>query len=524
MPWSRRLSASGWLILGCTALGGVLRFLLIGNQSIWVDEAFSIKMARLFTPLELRHVIDDLHGPLHSMLLHGWGKMFGTSEVALRSLEALASTATIPVLAWALGPLRRPRTTVVAIFLLAINPFHIWYAQEIRNYSLFILLTTLSSGVFVRLGKNTRGTWGYGVVNFLAFHANLAHLFTLLTHCIVQAVNGWRDWAAWRRLLRTWVLTGVLMIPWIIGFYQHQVLDSSALTTAPVPAEERKRGETTAPIAGIPYSFFVYSVGYSYGPSLRELRSLSHDLSAAPLEPHLPALLFAGLVFAPLALVGVWRLLRAGKEARIWLLLLIVPMFATLAVATRNLKVFNPRYASAAVPAYVLALAEGVTASRRRGVGVALGALIAIPTGVSLAQHYRDPRYAKEDARSATRFLKAETGPGDYIFVIGTDEPLERYYWRGLRKNPDGITKGDVGYWHDRAPGDRFALFDAERAGHDRAFVLFLREHFADPEGDWRVYLEQHHPPVAKTVFPGVEIWELPPAPTTLKEHGEEGT
>ena len=126
---------------------------------------------------------------------------------------------------------------------------------------------------------------------------------------------------------------------------------------------------------------------------------------------------------------------------------------------------------------------------------------------MSLAQLAFDPAYAKEDARSAADYLKSHARAGDLIFVIGTDEPLERYYWRGIRQNPDGITKGDVGYWGDKTEVEKRGLFEELVADHGQVYVLLLRDEFVDPEERWRKYLLETHPPQERIEYPGVEIW-----------------
>jgi hypothetical protein len=421
------------------------------------------------------------------------------------------STLTIPAFAWSLIPLRRTRTLWIATALLALNPFHVWYAQEVRNYALFMLMGVLASGLFLRIsvGETRLGAIsrfaGYGVINFLAMLSNLAHFFTMIVHGAVQLFRGRGGRPLWRGFALSWILTLLLLGPWIVRFWDRHVEVSGALEPAVVPSGEKLRGETSAPLEGIPYSYFVFSVGYSYGPSLRELHILSQEMSLAVLKPHVAPILYAGLAFGVVACLGAARLFRAGLVGRYFLLLAILPVLLTYGISLRNLKVFNPRYAAAAMPAYLVVLAEGLNGNRRRS--IVLGSAILVPTMVSLAQLAFDPAYAKEDARSAADYLKSHARAGDLIFVIGTDEPLERYYWRGIRQNPDGITKGDVGYWGDKTEVEKRGLFEELVADHGQVYVLLLRDEFVDPEERWRKYLLETHPPQERIEYPGVEIW-----------------
>ncbi|MCA9729638.1 MAG: glycosyltransferase family 39 protein, partial [Candidatus Eisenbacteria bacterium] len=298
MQRPRGRSASVWALVALTLLGALVRCFHLTHQSFWVDEAATIKYARLFGSMTPAQFFDDLHGPLHSLLLHLWSHLFGTGELALRSLEAVLSVLTIPAFAWSLQPLNRPKTLWIATGLLALNPFHVWYAQELRNYTLFMLTGVLATGFFLRISLGTQRRFlAYGVVNFLGFLSNLAHLFVVLTHGLVQLLRGRSGRGLWRGLAVSWVLTLLLMGPWIVRFWDRHVEVSGALEPTMVPSGEKLRGDTSAPLAGVPYAYYAFSVGYSWGPSLRELRSLNQGMSLDALRPHAPAILYAALVF-----------------------------------------------------------------------------------------------------------------------------------------------------------------------------------------------------------------------------------
>lgn len=159
-------------------LGALLRFVTIAHQSFWVDEATTAHELSLSLG-GLMHAIHHTEStpPLYYLLAWVWAKVFGTGEVALRSLSALAGTALIPV-AWACGRTLVSRATgLVAAGLTACNPFLIWYSQEARAYMLFALLCGLSLLFFARAvdergGPRDLAAWA--VVSVLAL---LTHFF-----------------------------------------------------------------------------------------------------------------------------------------------------------------------------------------------------------------------------------------------------------------------------------------------------------------------------------------------------------
>ena len=140
-PRGARLTATWWhwALLSCTLLGGVLRFAALEAKTLWLDEAFSLWMARhdLTSLLEWLVRIDH-HPPLYYVLLHIWIDLHtwigsvGDSPGALRSLSALTSTLAIPLYGMASRRLAGAHVGIVAALLLAFAPFHVRYAQETR--------------------------------------------------------------------------------------------------------------------------------------------------------------------------------------------------------------------------------------------------------------------------------------------------------------------------------------------------------------------------------------------------------
>src|SRR5271154_6292549 len=78
------------IILFCAAL----RLYHLGAASLWSDEIFSRYYANLFGLhyLLTNGLSRETNPPTYYLLLQGWIALWGSSEAALRSLSALAST------------------------------------------------------------------------------------------------------------------------------------------------------------------------------------------------------------------------------------------------------------------------------------------------------------------------------------------------------------------------------------------------------------------------------------------------
>ncbi|MGD2143899.1 MAG: glycosyltransferase family 39 protein, partial [Anaerolineae bacterium] len=129
-----------------------MRFHRIGSQGLWIDEAFSIWLAR--RPLgEMLHWVAevDQHPPLYYALLHGWTEVFGDSEASARSLSALFGSLTIPVVYLLGRRLSGEKVGLLAALILAVSPFHVRFAQEARMYTLLALNVSLGLYAVTRL-------------------------------------------------------------------------------------------------------------------------------------------------------------------------------------------------------------------------------------------------------------------------------------------------------------------------------------------------------------------------------------
>ena len=123
-----------------TLLALVLRFYRIGEKSIWLDEAFSLWIARhpLWEGLGWLIRIDQ-HPPLYYSLLHVWTELFGELQGPVRMLSALFSTAAVPLFYSAARRLLDRTSAAIAAGILATSPFHVQFAQETRMYALLTL-------------------------------------------------------------------------------------------------------------------------------------------------------------------------------------------------------------------------------------------------------------------------------------------------------------------------------------------------------------------------------------------------
>ncbi|PZR98987.1 MAG: hypothetical protein DLM69_07925, partial [Candidatus Chloroheliales bacterium] len=214
-------------VLLLTGTGLLLRYYHINAQSFWFDEADIVARSHAdIGSLLLAFTSAGENGPLYTLLLHFWSRIFGESEAAVRALSALFGTLTIPLIYLFSSALLRAGGAaarwaegvgVLAAAVLTIAPFHIWYSQEAKMYALVVLATLGSMYAFVRaLERDRPGRWvTYVIVTLLALYAHGMAVLILLAQLLYYA---WLLVTRRRRLAnsRYWLrATLVMLLPFI---------------------------------------------------------------------------------------------------------------------------------------------------------------------------------------------------------------------------------------------------------------------------------------------------------------------
>ncbi|HBL14553.1 MAG TPA: dolichyl-phosphate-mannose-protein mannosyltransferase, partial [Cyanobacteria bacterium UBA11162] len=91
------------------------------------------------------------HSPLYYLIARFWLQRFSHSIVSIRFLSALISLLALPCMYWlCLELFQSSVVSIIAVTLIAISPFHVLYAQEAREYSLWTVSILFSCAAFLR--------------------------------------------------------------------------------------------------------------------------------------------------------------------------------------------------------------------------------------------------------------------------------------------------------------------------------------------------------------------------------------
>ena len=189
--------------------------LLYFTQSVWSSEAFSIFVGEKSLSFIFQNLTFET--PVYYILLHYWIRMFGTNEIAIRSLSLLGFTlATIVVIVWSEKLFRKHWLSWFTPILFFTNPMLVYYAFEIRTYGWYMFFAVLS------LYAYSQSRWRLWVIaTMLGFYTHTYFLFLFAAQGIHWMVLHRSKLAKPLSLIRepmvaSSVLAVSAMIPWIL--------------------------------------------------------------------------------------------------------------------------------------------------------------------------------------------------------------------------------------------------------------------------------------------------------------------
>jgi 4-amino-4-deoxy-L-arabinose transferase-like glycosyltransferase len=405
------------LLLSLTALAFVLRLYRLDYQPLRGDESFSIQ----FSAHELEWLVPSIahvepNPPLYYLLLHGWMKSLGQTEFVTRFLSLAFGVVSVPLIYQLGRAMGRPRVGALAALLLAINPFQVWHAQDVRNYTIWPALSIASLVFLLRsLREGKASHWaGYAGMALLSLYTHYYDMFMLLFQnlfVLIYILGEWRK-RGWiepklRTAISAWIIIQivlvVLYVPWL-------VYGSSRLI-------EITEGSSPALWTVFARCLTVFSIGETVSEACRSVTL-----------PILLLLLVLGLLIPAFG--------KDRPSALFLSLYIVVPTVCVFGVAQIR-PLFRERYLNAAAPAYYLAFSWGLLSlqeklRRWRNAPLVAGvAFFGLTAAYSLNNYYHQPEYYKSpDWRALTAYLASETGPGDVI-VLNYPDPTFSYYYRG---------------------------------------------------------------------------------------------
>jgi 4-amino-4-deoxy-L-arabinose transferase-like glycosyltransferase len=395
----------------------ILRVLALTSRPLWYDEAFAILFAEQGPAAMLYGTLApaggtaaDVHPLGYYTILWGWMNGFGQSISAVRSLSILIGIG-IVLLSYALGiALFGKRKGSYLALLIALSPFQVHYAQEIRMYALLALALLLATYALYRGMQN--GPWHWWVV--FAVSAGLAQythnlaVFTLIPLALTPVLA--RNKPAVIKTILAGMGALVLYLPWLVR----------------LPAQFAK----------------VQTSYWTNRPSFDRLVTtlLSFTTNLPIRESWLALALFTTLAVFVLAIIQSWRAVRSKEESAwrgLWLAYLALTPPALLFLVSQWLPIFIER---ALLPAGVFFLlwvgwALGTTKMPTL-VRIVVFSLLVFTMGLGLIEHLTYRGYPYAPYQALDEYLAANVAQDEVILHSNKLTMLPGvYYDRSLNQS-----------------------------------------------------------------------------------------
>jgi uncharacterized membrane protein len=379
---------------------------------------------------------------------------------------------------------------LLAALILALSPFHVQYAQDVRMYAMLTFMASVAllcavslldddqneeprienrvendGSRFLALGSQSR--WWLGLIVFTTLTIlshNTALFFPLAlglfvavafgAPALLRRARGAQDPARDRRLWRWIVALGavlLLWLPWLPGFLV-QVRRVDAEFWIPAPTR------------------------MTVLETWRDFAS-AHAPGGQFLTPIL-------LAFGAVALLGMWRLRRKPALLTLLLLLIVVPFAGELLVSLRRPIFYTRTLIWASIPFYLL-LAAGLLQLRWRALIAAATLALVLLNGASLNGYYR--YYEPEGWRDAAGWLAPQVRDGDILlFNAGWVQiPFDYYYQRvGPPIEQRGLPADlfDRGILEPKMTTADLPRLDQLIAGRRRVWLIYSHDWYTDPQ------------------------------------------
>ena len=499
--WRRVAPAAS--IIGLIAVAGILRFIGITHQNLWLDEAYSAYLAAHRFPQILSFTSSsDAHPPLYYLVLHVW-MIVGRSALALRALSAGASLGAV-LMTYALGRrLASAHVALLAATLMALSAFQVWYAQEARMYALTTLAVLIAMWAFVRACETQRALfWSIFTCGMLAAIYLDYTAFFVYTALLVWFVRtGWN-----RAEIRTpFALSGVTIflgyLPWLPSLWRQMFILGSLTSWVSSANGSGLTGALTDLFFNRSNLLLTDNGTLATLATVGSVAIAAIALWAPRRTPAYP--LLAYWFGWPCALELMAEILNHPLVIARTLMVTQPALFLLIALAADVL--WNPGSGANALM------------FRRIPLVIALGVFIATNVGAQVASWNTT---LKEDWRDAAALVAAQERPGDLVLFNAyfTQMPFDYYFAASQRAHPDVVERGyqaeESLLFVNLAPTEQGMISGPELSSFARVWVVL--SHAGAPD-DQAVppWLSAHDQLVRSWRFVGVTVrlYQVPDEP-----------
>ncbi|MBR2431195.1 glycosyltransferase family 39 protein [bacterium] len=296
-------------------------------EGLWNDEYVSWMISAIpFGKGFFEGILKQCHMPLYYFYLKPFVYM---NDVCLRFTSILPSLLSIPVM-YLVGKEFSKKNGYICALLTSILPFLVYYAQEVRFYSLLFFESALLLLFLIKIINNKKGWIGYSIVSILI----------LLTH-----VLGW----IYLFCTFSYIVYKKRTLSKLMGF----LLISSVLILLPFGLNIIKMIPSSQWWGSFSYTNILFLFTDYLSPIL------TNHVNAPRIFFYNKELLFIIFITIP-TLIGLYFIFKGGKYARGLASVIVLTIIATALLACTGKIVFVTKYTIEILPILILLFALGV--------------------------------------------------------------------------------------------------------------------------------------------------------------------
>jgi len=384
--------------------GATIRLIDIGAKPLWLDETITIRQADQAIGTTLQFLENDSHFPLYVALMNLWVHLFGSGEIIVRLPSLIFSVISIYVIYLLGSAVYSRRVGLISAVLLCISSSAVYYAQEARLYSLFLLLTMLSTYFYLRI-VDKPGKSDYCLYILFTSMMIYTHIFSFITFTLQSGYYLYLHRLDRKKILAWFGIIAAelaLFLPWMHMLIQ-QIHYNRLIDWIPQPTPALLAG-TVDTLSGNPI-LAILIVGIAIFLAYRS-KLCKNNLHRSNNR----------------------RDASLGRYTVMLLLFLVTPILLVYVFSSVSTHLFFPKYFFFLSGFFLIICAYLLDRIKRRSVLlIVLGILLA----TSLARiiiEYNAPD--KQDWRGTAEFLRENVKQGEYIIVhpYYYDDPFAYYY------------------------------------------------------------------------------------------------
>lgn len=441
-----------------------LRLPGLWSESLWYDEIFSATLARLPIRSLILATAGDVHPPLWYLIEYVIVRTLGSSEAALRFPALIFGCLSIVELYNLVKLIAGKRIALTAGLLSCFMPGLIYYSNEARMYSLFVLLVLMATRAI--LDQNRLRLFAASAL--ILWLQNLGAFYVLVLGLLAL-------WRMRSRAILPMFSAGLCYLPWIPAIVSQlgNVSDGFWLTGK-----------------GIGGAFYMLVFGTLY-----------YRIPDVWMLPAITAV-------AAVTIITTFSLRRVWRSWLPLLALAFAPPLLMWAVSSLWRPILLPRAGLPSAAALVAIWAGGLHTLQRTDRRIALALISTLLIG-SLTSYWLDPSYRRFPLRDYVQPVIDGWQAGDAIYSMNTGNAIISGYY--LSSYPSFVypLAGDLTNALTRETKDQLGITQHERTIQDLIASGYKRVWVFDGRGFVVSHTELQGIAELVTTYPTIQRWEL---------------